>query len=864
MSNKGQLSAWRIAETADLQSIVQTHYRQGSKMLLADPLSRLCSPSSGFFDPTLPAKLQALLRYLPEDMKNHENVRVYAFKDTAALSRHIQQWRTPKNPISQGRLSSATAKNSFHIGILHSDGNFRELLDLLEKGQQFAILCPIGVISQLSRKENDAQNQWKHDEKLDTLIHNLSKVVLSQDNQVWLINLTNSTRFVDVLTSDHVGVCGNQVVEIMLSSLQSLMSELQPFPDWDVHNSQLVHHEHLVQTRSGEGNVRPPHANLRIARSMNNISVEPIVNWIGTQLEGQSIPKTIEAQLRGDHPGFPEGLLVLVTSDKGAPRILVPRHVQYDLVTQAHLDIHHQHYRKVHKLLRPIYYWPSMDDDIAAICKRCTVCQLAKVRRQKLQTDFDSLSPQSTYKPRQHYGIDFYGLQGGEILVMVDLFTRETLLEWLPSRKQNLVVQIVMRRIIFERGVPFSIRSDNAPELMKGVVRQLCSYLNISQILTGGHNPRGNAICERSNQTLGAMLRKLDDQQYKNVKFYIPAFQFAMNTTPHSAIGCSPFEAGHGLPASTLSSARLLAARYPHNSLEGQEGDVNAIEDSEPGELQGKIKDLIELAMRMVDVAKATSEWHRRMTSDNLSQNGKKINLEDYRIGSEVYFYKPPTALESEKKGRKAKHMDHYAGPAKIIKQIGKRSFLIEFMNAKGKSKVFQRDAGMLSLINPTRLNFEPVETVVHIDVPHKHRSLTATPLREGEIVLLKDGSVATDWYCAQVLKVLPTHIVVHYYTTQCPPHEDYAKANHQNRKIKISTATFFKTWCLNRGRGPITITPPEGIGKTRDIWSGKIKIDDLQESLLVRNVVVKPCGKLSELSCEIASKLKYPHHQGA
>ncbi len=89
LSNKGQLSAWRIAETADLQSIVQTHYRQGSKMLLADPLSRLCSPSSGFFDPTLPAKLQALLRYLPENIKNHENVRVYAFKDTAALSRHI-------------------------------------------------------------------------------------------------------------------------------------------------------------------------------------------------------------------------------------------------------------------------------------------------------------------------------------------------------------------------------------------------------------------------------------------------------------------------------------------------------------------------------------------------------------------------------------------------------------------------------------------------------------------------------------------------------------------------------------------------------------------------------------------------------
>ncbi len=113
LSNKGQLSAWRIAETSDLQSLVQTHYRQGTKMLLADPLPRLRSPSSGFFDPTLPSKLQALLKYLPHSLKEHENIRVYAYKDTAALARHVQQWRNPKNPISQGRLSSATAKHTF-------------------------------------------------------------------------------------------------------------------------------------------------------------------------------------------------------------------------------------------------------------------------------------------------------------------------------------------------------------------------------------------------------------------------------------------------------------------------------------------------------------------------------------------------------------------------------------------------------------------------------------------------------------------------------------------------------------------------------------------------------------------------------
>ena len=114
---------------------------------------------------TLPSKLQALLRYLPDSVKDHENIRVYAYKDTAALARHVQQWRTPKNPISQGRLSSATASNTFHIGIMHSDSSFKEMHDLIQAGKQFAILCPIGIIAELSRKENGEKNQWLYDKR---------------------------------------------------------------------------------------------------------------------------------------------------------------------------------------------------------------------------------------------------------------------------------------------------------------------------------------------------------------------------------------------------------------------------------------------------------------------------------------------------------------------------------------------------------------------------------------------------------------------------------------------------------------------------------------------------------------------------
>jgi hypothetical protein len=127
-----------------------------------------------------------------------------------------------------------------------------------------------------------------------------------------------------------------------------------------------------------------------------------------------------------------------------------------------------------------------------------------------------------------------------------------------------LLSQTLLTHIIFERGVSRTLRTDNAPELssLSGAVSAICEYLKICQIRTGGHNPRGNSICERVKQSIGSMIRKLTDQEYKQLrKIALPAFQYALNTTFNSAIGCTPFEAGHGLQATTIAQARLQATR---------------------------------------------------------------------------------------------------------------------------------------------------------------------------------------------------------------------------------------------------------------------------------------------------------------
>ena len=399
--------------------------------------------------------------------------------------------------------------------------------------------------------------------------------------------------------------------------------------------------------------------------------LDDVNQWIGHQLNHQRMPeKFMDTPPHGllitQVNGYPDGLLA-IPDKNGSPRIIVPKSQVEGLVLQCHEDIHHQSHVKVLHILKSIFYWPGMSAEVERICTACQTCLTASVRRKHLKTKFDLHAPQSTAMPRQDYGIDFYGVYKGEIMVIVDLFTRESILTHLSNREQEGVSLTILKHVIFQRGVPRSLRTDNAPELssLTGAVSAICEYLKIDQIRTGGHNPRGNSICERINQSLGSMIRKINDQEYKHLGTRaLPAFQFALNTTFNSAIGCTPFEAGHGLAATTIAQARMQATRESTSAEGGRDGD--ALEDVDQFFDQSIIKDQMELAVRMAEVTRSTSEWHRRMTAENLGQTGHEVDLTKYPIGHIAYIYKPPTQAETIARGRKPKHIDHYIGPGTI------------------------------------------------------------------------------------------------------------------------------------------------------------------------------------------------------
>jgi hypothetical protein len=474
-----------------------------------------------------------------------------------------------------------------------------------------------------------------------------------------------------------------------------------------------------------------------------------------------------------------------------------------------------------------------------------------------MKSVFNSRSVSSTLLPRQGYGMDFYGVFKGEILVIVDLATRETILRFLPDQKQEKVAKVVMNAIVYNRGVPDFIRSDNAPQLMQGACRDVCTYLGIQQIVTGGHNPRGNSICERVNQTIGSFIRKMSDKDYKDLKHLLPAFEHAINCTYNSSIGCTPFEAGHGLAARSIAEAR----RAP-KAARGTDPDM--LEDVSSSFDESSLKLQIELAARLMDDARSTSEWHRRMTSKRLNQSGREIDLSKMKAGTNVYFYKPPTVQDAERLTKKAKHIDHYVGPGKITGQIGDRSFWIEYTNKRtGKTHAFQRDAGMILLEKPLISDRDPSSIVRSSKAPS--RQIDDSIPAEGEFVILQDEVNADSWYVAQVTEVLPDRVKVNLYTTLTQQLDNHKKASKADRLSRLEDATFLRTWCLDNGRGEATTKPPiKSVRRAKDLWTYKFWKSEIKELVLIRNVGLTGSGKLDQKTAQIASTLIIPHHVGA
>jgi hypothetical protein len=336
LSNKGQLSAWKLAEVADLMSIVERIYRQGTGMLMADPLSRVCAPTEGWYDPTLPRKLAALLNHLTDEIKHAEHIRLYCYQDTIAAARIMQRWRTPKNKVATGRLTQEPKKDAFLIGTPTANSVIKEVLQLLEQNRSFAVLMPLSLVPELSRLENKGDIR-AYDQHIAQKVQALSKIVLSSSAQVWLISLANLT-ITKVLTEPEEGAGPEAVGLIFRESLANLFELMEVEDDWQERNNLIAEMLPLTRSRKramgdsddqSESILSPAHG---LGKQLVTPTIErgklswkrlpreplpslpPLDQWSGIQLDHDNLPARYsheppKGELIANIPGRPCDLL---------------------------------------------------------------------------------------------------------------------------------------------------------------------------------------------------------------------------------------------------------------------------------------------------------------------------------------------------------------------------------------------------------------------------------------------------------------------------------------------------------------------------------------------------------------------------
>ncbi len=132
------------------------------------------------------------------------------------------------------------------------------------------------------------------------------------------------------------------------------------------------------------------------------------------------------------------------------------------------------------------------------------------------------------------------------------------------------------------------------------------------------------------------------------------------------------------------------------------------------------------------------------MNAHNLNQSGKVISGKSLEKGDKVYFFRPPSQQEVLKRGRKAKHLMHYQGPAIIIGSIEgrKRQYEIEY-----NGKCYKRDISML-IPEQTMLAID----VTTLDVADSRKSgtkpklhISGAELREEDLILCKTDLTDTE-----------------------------------------------------------------------------------------------------------------------
>jgi len=709
-----------------------------------------------------------LLAALPQQWETPGRIWVYAQKETEIIQQMVRHWISllPKTavkrkvPYVESTTKDRIKNVDYGLGMwVPTADKVKDIVNAaFERNKPFACLVPSCLIHHIPK-----------DPRTRVLMNRTKKLVLLQPEVTWIIHRIPSITNHEVYTiQEDINTFGND----QEGSLPNLGGIIRGSPRWNL-KEWVPDQEKMV-----------------------------------TQFP-KIYPKRKIWKRKTD--GF-----LLFKPDEETTLALVPTDKREELTVRQHHDLCHAGYNKVYRALVKHWHWPTMKKDIRSIVTNCAPCQLLKAKRMRAHRHFRA---KVFCTPRTIWGCDFYGVAKSKrgycnILGAIDLATAEIRLFACRKRTAPVVTDCILHGIVLRDGCPLHIHTDAAKEFISKAMNRLCTLLGCRQTTTLAHHPTGNAAIERLWQWCASCIRQMTNEQHQEWENYVRLMEHVWNTSYHSVLQCTPFEAAHGLPARSALDTLVQQDHSPTDARLMTKDDLSAMRDTAKAFEE-------QIGFLRLEAARRNAQQNRRGT------------LRKFKVGDRVCFYIPPSEREAQNMGRKPKHMLQYKGPAIVKEVLSNTTYKIKF-----EDRIYYRCLSELRLYKSTRL---PVDLPIANDVRMQEDKLII-----GNFVSLCETNDENDdrFHLCKVMAIEDDKAVLLNYGTWTP---------------NIKSAVF-KIMYQETNTGRYTTQTPTKNAKSQQVID-RIELQEADDYIDHYDIKMRKSMKISAKSARQLRKLGLKHH---